>query len=390
MRMKWSYGYTVLFLSWSGWICIYMSRSVLPPLLPILFEELGMSHAQGGLLETAYLLGYIAVKIPAGLVADRIGIKMTLIVGVLGYAVSSALNFFASSFAHLFALRFLLGFFQGVHLPLANTLLSERFGADQGRVIGFHESGPNVGATIALPLTVAISAALGWRHAFLLLSLPAFILAGAVALMLKEEEPGSMASGFEGSTSFSALREYTSILAPLALAHSVYNLCVRNLMIFAPAYLVEYRSLSFATAGLIAMLMPAAGFLAKVSSGFVGERVGENRTIISAMGVTGLLIFSLTYVGGEYGLLLDFVLMGLVLYSFSPVIYSSVTRFLPGRLKPLGLGVVTMVGNTTGAFSTYLMGYAIDSVGYQVSLRLLSATVLLLTLVVLYAMRRRG
>jgi len=154
----------------------------------VVSAELGMSHAQGGMLETAYLVGYLTIKLPAGVIANRIGIKRTLVLGMIGYALSTALNFFASAFVHLFALR-------------ANTLLSERFGDRQGRAIGFHESGPNVGNSIAYPLTVVIASAWGWRHAFLLLSLPAFILAGATTLILKEEKgpgPERVVSGIGG------------------------------------------------------------------------------------------------------------------------------------------------------------------------------------------------
>jgi MFS family permease len=191
-KSRWSYSHTVLALCWFGWIAIYLCRSVLAPILPVVSGELGLSHAQAGMLETAYLLGYIVIKMPAGVLGNRIGIKRTLTLGMVGYALATALNFLATGFLHLFVLRFLVGLFQGVHLPLANTLLSERFGDRQGRAIGFHESGPNVGNSIAYPLTVAIASSWGWRYAFLLLSLPAFVLAGVVTLILKDERQGSM------------------------------------------------------------------------------------------------------------------------------------------------------------------------------------------------------
>lgn len=141
MRFNWSKKYNVLFLCWLGWILIYLCRSIIPPLLPILTKEFGMTHAESGMLETLYLTGYILVKIPVGLMVNKLGVRRTLIIGILGYAISTLLNFFAISFLHILVLRFLLGFFQGIHLPVANMLLSEKFGKLQGRAIGFHESG---------------------------------------------------------------------------------------------------------------------------------------------------------------------------------------------------------------------------------------------------------
>lgn len=389
LRTRWSYSYTVLLLCWLGWISIYLCRSVLAPILPVVSRELGMTHAQGGMLETAYLMGYIIVKMPAGFVADRIGIKRTLVVGMVGYAVSTSLNFLATGFFHLFALRFLVGLFQGVHLPLANTLLSERFGDRQGRAIGLHESGPNVGNSIAYPLTVAIASTLSWRHAFVFLSLPAFALAGVTALILKgEKEHETLRSPDPGVGERARLRDFLWFLAPLAVAHSVYNLCLRSILIFAPSFLVESRGMSLAMAGLISMLMPAAGVVAKVSSGFVAERVGRANAISSATALSGLFILSMAYVTGEQALSINFLALGLTLYSLSPTIYASVTLGLPTGLKSIGLGAVTMVGNIFGALSTSLIGYLIDARGYQTTLTIVSATVILSTAVVFAVMRR--
>ncbi len=387
LRARWDYSYTVLLLCWFGWISIYLSRSVLAPILPVLSRELRMTHAQGGMLETAYLLGYIIVKVPVGIFANRIGIKRTLVIGIIGYAISNSLNFLATVF-HLFALRFMVGLFQGVHLPLANTLLSERFGDRQGRAIGFHESGPNVGNSIAYPLTVTIATTFGWRNAFVFLSLPAFALAGVTALILKEEKrPETLRSSGPSGADRARLRDFLWFLAPLALAHAVYNLCLRSLLIFAPSFLVESRGMSLAMAGLISMLMPAAGFVAKVSSGFVAERVGRVKAISSAIALSGLFILSMAYATGERILSVNFVALGLVLYSFSPIIYASVTSGLPTGLKSIGLGAVTIVGNIFGAFSTSLIGYLIDALGYQMALTIVSVIVILSTAVVFVGMR---
>ncbi len=389
LRARWNYGYTVLLLCWFGWIAIYLCRSVLAPVLPVISGEFGMTHAQGGMLETAYLIGYIVVKIPAGFVANRIGIKRTLVVGMVGYAVSTALNFLAAGFLHLFALRFLIGLFQGVHLPLANTLLSERFGDRQGRTIGFHESGPNVGNSIAYPLTVAIASAWGWRYAFLLLSLPAFVLAGATIVILRDERRLEKAKGMEDDGgSRTGLGGFLWFLAPLALAHAVYNLCLRSLLTFAPSFLVEFRGMSLGMAGFVSMLMPVAGFAAKVSSGFVAERIGRRNAICGATALSGAFILALAHISGEAPLSVNFVALGLVLYSFSPVIYASVTSGLPTRLKSIGLGAVTMTGNIVGAFSTSLIGYLIDAKGYQATLTIVSVTVIVATAFIFASMSR--
>ena len=147
--LKWEYSYTVLLITWMGWISIYLARSVLPPVLPILAEELGFTYTQSGLLETAYLIGYIVIKMPAGALSNRFGARKVLAVSMVGYGAATFLVSGAKGFTDIFVLRLLVGLFQGVHLPVANALLSDRFGSRQSRAIGFNESGANIGNTLA-------------------------------------------------------------------------------------------------------------------------------------------------------------------------------------------------------------------------------------------------
>lgn len=374
MRLNWTSRYSILLLCWIGWVIIYLCRSILPPILPILAREFNMSHAESGMLETTYLAGYILVKIPAGIMVNKLGTRKTLVIGVVGYALSMLLNFFATSLLHIFLLRFLLGFFQGIHLPVANMLLSEKFGKMQGRAIGFHESGPNVGNTIALPLTISIISIWNWRFAFLLISLPAFLLAMFMYIILEDERyDGEESVNLQVKNSRDVkLSSFLFLLFPLALAHSIYNLCLRTLFTFIPSYLVEFKGFDFWLAGWAASLLPAAGILAKMLSGYFSEFIGDRNAIFLSIFISGLMLFALTIVYDLNSTYLVLMIIGLFLYAYSPIIYSSITKSLPTELKSLGLGVVTMIGNIVGAFSTYLAGFLIDFQGYISALRIIS------------------
>lgn len=158
-----------------------------------------------------------------------------------------------------------MGLFQGVHLPVANALLSDRFGSRQGKTIGFNESGANVGNTLAFPVAVSLLSLWGWRVAFIALSLPAFLLAAATLVLMREKEDESDAPEVSNGN----LWEYSRILIPLALSHATYNLVLRTTFTFMPSFLVEYRGMSITAAGYLAMVLPFAGIFSKMGSGFV-------------------------------------------------------------------------------------------------------------------------
>lgn len=390
MRFNWTNQYSILLLCWFGWVLIYLCRSILPPLLPILAKEFNMSHAESGMLETLYLAGYILVKIPAGIMVNKLGTRKTLVIGIVGYALFTLLNFFATNLFHISLLRFLLGFFQGIHLPVANMFLSEKFGKMQGKAIGFHESGPNVGNTIALPLTIFIISIWNWRFAFLLISLPAFLLAIFMYITLEDEKYNDERNGNLQirCNRDVKLRSFLFLLFPLALAHSIYNLRLRTLFTFIPSYLVEFRGFDFWLAGWTASLLPAAGIFAKMSSRYFSELIGDRNAIFLSILISGLMLFTLTIVYDLNLTYLVLIIIGLSLYAYSPIIYSSVTKSLPTELKSLGLGVVTMIGNIVGAFSTYLAGFLIDFQGYVSALRIISIITLFSSLIFYISMRK--
>jgi len=382
--LKWEYSYTVLLITWMGWISIYLARSVLPPLLPVLAEELGFTHTQSGLLETAYLIGYIVIKMPAGALSNRFGARKVLAASMVGYGAATFLVSRATGFTDIFLLRLLVGLFQGVHLPVANALLSDRFGSRQSRAIGFNESGANIGNTLAFPITVTIASSLGWRYAFMFLSLPAFLLSVVALTKMKEERPAPAEAETKPN---GRLRDYTWVLAPFALSHGVYNLVLRATYAFTPSFLVEFKGMDVTTAGLVASILPFAGIFAKMASGLVVEHLGRRLSICGASALSAVFLATLVvFPSGTY-LGVNLVLLGLTLYSFSPIIYSSTTQSLPSEFKSLGLGAVTMFGNLVGAVSTGVVGAFIDLRGYGFTFIAISAATVLSSLLISAVMK---
>ena len=86
-----------------------MFYAALTPLLPEYADELGLSKAGAGVLAAAYPIGLIVAGVPAGLAASWLGVKRTLIAGLGGMIVTTALFGFAHSVWLLDAARFLQG-----------------------------------------------------------------------------------------------------------------------------------------------------------------------------------------------------------------------------------------------------------------------------------------
>jgi MFS family permease len=83
--------------------------SALTPLLPHYADTLGLGKGGAGLLSALYPLGTLVGAIPSGMVAARFGVKPTVLVGLIGVAVTTALFGLATSAWQLDLARFMQG-----------------------------------------------------------------------------------------------------------------------------------------------------------------------------------------------------------------------------------------------------------------------------------------
>jgi predicted MFS family arabinose efflux permease len=101
-------------------------------------------------------------------------------------------------FGQLLLARVCLGGVTAVAGPVVASLTGDYFpSSDRGRIYGYVLAGELIGAGVGFGVTGDI-AALSWRAAFVILALPAFVLAWFV-FTLREPERGSTSEGGEGS-----------------------------------------------------------------------------------------------------------------------------------------------------------------------------------------------
>src|SRR5919202_5907971 len=86
-----------------------MFFSALTPLLPHYADRLDLSKAQAGVLAAMYPIGALALSIPSGVVATRLGVKPTVLLGLALMATTTLVFGFANVYWLLDAARFVQG-----------------------------------------------------------------------------------------------------------------------------------------------------------------------------------------------------------------------------------------------------------------------------------------
>jgi len=134
--------------------------------------EFHLTNVQLGSLTSAFLMGYALFQTVGGWLADRLGPRRVLAVGVLWWGIFTALTTAVSAkiaFAifYLAAMRFLLGAGEAVMFPASNQFVSRWIPTqERGIANGIIFAGVGVGAGVTPGLISYIMAHYGWRWSF--------------------------------------------------------------------------------------------------------------------------------------------------------------------------------------------------------------------------------
>jgi MFS family permease len=155
-------------------------------------HSLGISNTDVGLLVTVTSLVAALTSLPFGVLADRVRRTWILGVAIVFWGIAMIWSATVSTFGELLLTRAALGGVTAAAGPVVASLVGDYFaGEERGRIYGYILAGELAGAGVGFAVTGDI-AALSWRAAFVILALPAFVLAWLI-LRLPEPARGATA-----------------------------------------------------------------------------------------------------------------------------------------------------------------------------------------------------
>lgn len=129
-----------------------------------------------------------------GIVADRIGAKRSIFIGLLVYTVISVLGYYMKTATHFYVLAFLTGMVQGGTQALSRSLFASLIPAyKSGEFFGFYSVFEKF-ASIFGPLLFAIAIAVTGESRLAILSVILFFIGGAALLALVDVDRGRAAA----------------------------------------------------------------------------------------------------------------------------------------------------------------------------------------------------
>lgn len=162
---------------------------LLPPLLPFVRADYGVSYTQLGLALAAFNVVSAVLQTPAGFLADWLGARMLLIAGLLFGAAAFMIAGLVDSFWLLVAMFALAGVGNTAYHPADYALLSHHVpSARIGRAFSIHTFAGMLGSAVAPGSLLLMQNIWGWRGAFVGAGTLGFAVAALLLVMSDDRD----------------------------------------------------------------------------------------------------------------------------------------------------------------------------------------------------------
>jgi EmrB/QacA subfamily drug resistance transporter len=146
-------------------LMVVLDATIVNIALPTAQADLGFGNDSRQWIVTAYALAFGSLLLVGGRLADLLGRKPVFLVGLVGFALASAVGGAADGFGVLVAARGAQGVFGALLAPAALSLLTVTFaeGRERGRAFAVFGAISGAGGAIGLILGGALTEYLSWR-----------------------------------------------------------------------------------------------------------------------------------------------------------------------------------------------------------------------------------
>ncbi len=268
----------------------FMVWVILGPLGPFLGESLHLSATQKGFLVSVPLLAGSFFRPLMGALADRIGGKMTGIMG-LNFTILPLLAgwLWATELQHFYLVGILLGV-AGASFAVALPLASRWYPPEmQGTALGIAGAG-NSGTVLATLFIPRIAASLGWKAAFGIAALPVMAVLIIFALIAKESPAPRKPIGLSGYKALLAEADTRWFCALYSITFGGFV----GLATFLTLFFVDQYHLTKVNAGDIATLIVICGSGVRPIGGWLADRFGGYRVLLSVLLGVGLFTLGIS------------------------------------------------------------------------------------------------
>jgi MFS transporter, ACS family, glucarate transporter len=267
----------------------YMDRVNLSVATPAIMGEFAFTKIDMGFMQTAFFVGYSAMQIPGGIMAELLGHRIVVTASVAWWSLFTVLTAATSSFTSFAVVRCLFGLGEGpVYPAMANCIYRWFHRAEKGFASSFMLSGAFIGPVFGPAITVFLMLAFGWRSVFVIFGAVGALMAFAWYFLAA---PSPRDSRFVNATELAHIEEEGDLgeqkkeLAPwrnfmtspqfwaIGIQYFITDYIMYVFLAWLPLYLMEAQQFSLQKMGIAAAFPWAAICIVTFTAAFISDKL---------------------------------------------------------------------------------------------------------------------
>ena len=374
-----------------------LCAGLLVALLPLIRADLELNYLQSGLLISAYSITAGLSQFLGGWIGDRANRKIVIMVGLGGVGLAALAVGLSPAYFLMLSFLVVMGIFAGGYHPSSLSIRSGYFGrTGRGKVIAVHMLGGSMGFALGPVLGGLIGETLGWRFAYIFLTIPVFLAVPLVLKVVRQhlfDRAESIASTSDGTPVKPTykLSSLWQVLRPIAvitvLAISI-QLVVGSAMAFIPIYLVDKHNFTPAYAAMFLGIIRGGGVVGSLFGGWLSDRWGRKNTIFLALVAIGPILYLLTKLPFGAAFIVVFILFGVIMYMRIPALQAMLMDTTPPHFRATVTGIYFGLGMEGRSIIQPIAGRFMDIWGIAQVFNIIALISVGLSVVALFLVKR--
>jgi MFS family permease len=350
------------------------------PLLPYIRDEFALDYTQAGFVLAAFGVVYGAFQLPGGWLADRIGPRRLLTIGIAGVGLTGFMVGISPTYILVLASLVLMGILGGGYHPAATTMICAAVEPKhRGQALGYHMIGGSISYFLAPLIAAGIAVAWGWRAPFIGLAIPSVALGVFLHIIVGRRIPTSrsapQATAGERDEVPHTPHRVRRLITLITL--STFNQAMlMSIVSFVPLLLVDDFGSGKGAAAASMSLVYGMGLWAGPLGGYLSDRFGPVRMILTMCFLAGGLFYLLALAPFAWNIqLFDLPLeifailiaLGTAMYINTTASQAFIVDQTSERRRSTLLGLY-FFGNMEGSgILTPVLGFLLDRLGFDLS-----------------------
>jgi len=310
-----------------------------------------------------------------GLLADRYGRRLPLMIDLVFYAVVEVATGFAHDFKTFLILRALFGIGMGGEWGVGASLAMEKApAARRGVLSGFLQEGYACGYLLAALAYFVIFPRWGWRPLFFVGGLPA-LLALYVRVGVKESEVWERTKHNSWGQLGRAIVSNWKIFLYLVVLMTMMNFISHGTQDMYPTFLQRDWGFTPQNRAALTAFSMVGAITGGIVFGHISDRIGRRRAIVIALVLAVLAIPIWAHAPGIPVLVAGAFVMQFMVQGAWGVIPAHITELSPDSVRGFVPGFAYQCGVMLASYVTYIEAVFAERTSYANSMALTAATV---------------